>query len=183
MFSGFLSPEGSAHLNFLVLYAGIVLDLENGTCLGEGFFADASQPDSTLCCRCSCALEWRSAVPRLPREALLLPGTPDGAQLRFLDFTGAVWHSSGECSGARLSHLAGPVECPTGVRVCRWPLLCSRSVAGSEKTLRPTVCVSLHSYMDKSSLSGSLTLRRASRQLAHLLHGKQCQPRELVHYR
>ena len=102
-----------------------VSKMKSCTCFGAGFFADASQPDSVLCCRCSCALEWRSAVPRLPKEVLFLPGTPDGTQLRFLDFTGAVWDSSGEHEGARLSHLAAPVGRLAGVRVFRWPPLCS----------------------------------------------------------
>ena len=93
------------------------------TCFGEGFFPDASQPLRMPCCRCSCTLDWRSAVPGSPIEALLLPSMPDSGQLRFLDFTGAVWHSSGKHEGARPSFLAAPVEGPRGVRACSWPAL------------------------------------------------------------
>lgn len=118
------------------------------------------------CWRCSCALEWRSAAQGLPREALLLASTPEGAQLRFLDFSGAVWQSSGVPEGAGLPFLAAPEANPTGVRACEWPLLCGCKPAGSEKTLLRTATVSLHSCVSTTCFSNPLSLgRRASTQL------------------
>ena len=93
------------------------------TLFGERFSPDASQPESMLCCRFSWALDWQSVAPWLPKEALLLPSMPSGAQLRFLDFTGAVWHSSGKLVGATSLFRALHVDRLKGVRACRWPLL------------------------------------------------------------
>ena len=58
-------------------------------------------------------------MPGLLKDALLLLSMPDAAQLRFLDFTGAVWHMSGERDGARAPSPAALMDCPRDIRLCR----------------------------------------------------------------
>ena len=108
------------------------------------FCADISQPARKSCCLCSFCLDVGPAAPRLPTAALLLLGRSVSATLRFLCFTGSVWHTPMGIAGTA-ADLAGLMEALRVATLCSWHLLCASVLAGSEKTLLPAAMLLLPS--------------------------------------